>query len=249
RDNGVWVPRQVLTASDQEAEAHFGIAVALHGEWAVVGAHEATPAGVEHAGSATGVRRDSGRGGQGQDVTASDREAEAHFGIAVAVHGEWAVVGADTATADGVAQAGKAYVFQRGADDTWGGQAILTAGTQQADTGFGSAVALYGEWVFIGACGARVDGVAGAGSAYVFGRDGTTWGASQTLTAHAPQAKAYFGSAVAVAGDWSIVGADGADTGSATHAGRAEIFHYQDGMWVHYLSLTPRAPQAHASFG
>jgi hypothetical protein len=249
RENGVWVPRQVLTASDREAEAHFGIAVALHGEWALVGAHEASPSGVEYAGSVSVFHRENGVWVPRQVLTASDREAEAHFGIAVALHGEWALIGADTAAADGVAQAGKAYVFQREADDTWGQQAILTAGTQQAHTGFGSAIALHGEWALIGAYGARADGIADAGSVYVYRRDGTTWGASQTLTAHAPQAKAYFGGAVAIAGDWILIGADGADIGSATHAGRAEIFHYQDGTWVHHLSLAPSAPQAHAGFG
>ncbi len=124
-------------------------------------------------------------------VTAGDL-----FGTSVAVAGDTVVVGAtlEDGSATGVngsvdelaSGAGAAYVFVR-SGTTWSQQARLKASQARANDYFGRSVASSGDTVVVGApeengSATGVNGTlderalaAGAGAAYVFVRNGTTW--------------------------------------------------------------------------
>ena len=113
-----WVYHQTLMASDKQANAHFGVAVAISGQWALVGAYEASLPGFDYAGNVEVFRLKDDKWVYDKPLMASDKQANAHFGVAVALDEKWAIVGADTANAGGVAGAGKAYLFEL-VNDTW----------------------------------------------------------------------------------------------------------------------------------
>ena len=105
-----WGEVTKLTASDAEAGDEFGISVTISGDTAVVGAW-LDDAGSIDRGVSYVFRRDQGGPnlwGAVTNLTASDAQANDHFGISVTINGDTAVVGADGV---GGAAAGAAYVF------------------------------------------------------------------------------------------------------------------------------------------
>ena len=120
-------------------------------------------------------------------LTASNGTAADGFGTTMAISGSTAVVGADAKNS----LTGAVYVFTR-TGSTWSQQAELTASDGVAGDYFGSAVAISGSTVVVGAYGQN----SGAGAAYVFGRLGTTWTQQAELTAADGEAPDFFGISV-----------------------------------------------------
>jgi hypothetical protein len=220
-----WSQIAKLIAADGAANDQFGFAVAAAGDVIIVGAYGDDDFGGE-SGSAYVFERNAGgtnAWGQVRKLIAADGVADDRFGLAVAADGDVIAVGAALANAP-VADAGSAYVFERNAGGTnaWGQVAKLTAADGATDDRFGSAVAVAGDAIVIGAEG---DDDLGnwSGSVYVFERNagGTNaWGQVRKLTAADGAANNYFGAAVGVAGDRIVVGAwrnrnASVDTGSA----------------------------------
>jgi hypothetical protein len=149
--------------------------------------------------------------------SASDDDS---FGAAVALAGDTAVVGASNAEgADGSRAVGAAYVFQHDAtapDQQWRETAKLAPGGAEgsAFAGFGSAVALAGESLLVGAGPQTIGPKSFQGAAYVFARDsgGTgAWSEAEQLIAADGLSGHQFGAAVAFDGAAWVVGAPGHD--------------------------------------
>ncbi|MCK4533945.1 MAG: DUF4347 domain-containing protein, partial [Syntrophobacterales bacterium] len=72
----LWNDEQMLTASDKAANDKFGVSVAISGDYALIGAHEADPEAVSKAGKAYIFKNVSGAWTQqGAALTASDKAA------------------------------------------------------------------------------------------------------------------------------------------------------------------------------
>ena len=100
-------------------------------------------------------------------LTPSDSPA-LDFGVDVAVHGNYAVVGAI-----GNAQ-GAAYVFQKN-DSTWTEIQKLTASDGFPGDSFGFSVAIGGNRVFVSASQIGEYNIAGVGATYIFDLEGEVW--------------------------------------------------------------------------
>ena len=90
----------------------------------------------------------------------------------------------------------------------------LSVGDGATDDAFGSAVAIDGDTVVVGAFGENSN----QGSVYIHKRDQggiDNWGLLQEITASDGAADNFFGTSVALDGDTLIVGAYGAATGGA----------------------------------
>ncbi|MCX6032082.1 MAG: hypothetical protein NT169_22645 [Chloroflexi bacterium] len=237
-----------LTASDAAAGDWFGASVAISGDVIVVGSPRSDPGGTTNAGAAyVFVKPAGGWAGslhQTARLSASDKAAAAEFGISVAISGEGVVVGAHQAAPGGTAYAGAAYVFTRPSGG-WSGSltqtAKLTASDRAAGDLFGSAVAMSGDVIAIGAHEANPNGIIDAGVAYVFVKPVGGWTGSLTQTAKltaAIQVKGdVFGTSVAVNNDVIIVGAT-RSRASGTHAGAAYLFVKPAGGWTGSLIQT-----------
>lgn len=195
------------------AAVGYGSAVALDGGTAVVGAWGGAGA-AEGSGAAYVFER--GRGGDGAWGLAATLVAEGgagadNFGIAVALDGGTAVVGA-WGVGDREPLSGSAYVFERdrGGPGAWGQTARLTASDGAMGDLFGEAVAISGDTIVVGAW--HHDGVgADSGAAYVFERGAGGWAEVGKLTAGDAAAGARFGWPLAIDGGALVVGAEGAD--------------------------------------
>ena len=168
-------------------------------------------------------------------LIASDGQAGDQFGRAVALQNGIAVVGAPRHHAPGADNAGAAYVF---VDDgsSWSERAILRAPQPGADDDFGTAVAVDGDTIIVGA---RHDDDAGTdvGTATVFVRSGTQWDVQAVLSTSNVQANAQFGSCVLVQGDRAFVGAplemedSPVKVGTAITRGAVHVFQRLGTTW------------------
>lgn len=182
------------------------------------------------AGAAYVFVRDGTNWSQQAYLKASNTDAADQFGTAVAVSSDTVVVGAirESSNATGVngdqdnnnaAPSGAAYVFVR-TGTNWTQQAYLKASNTGVSDEFGTSVAISGDTVVVGAPqedsgttgvnGNEADESAvGAGSAYVFVRNGTNWIQQAYLKASNTGLGDQFGFSVAISGDIIVVGAIG----------------------------------------
>jgi hypothetical protein len=176
-------------------------------------------------------------------LTPSDGATFDAFGP-VAVSGVTAVVGASGDDELGASSnTGSAYVFTRlGA--TWTEQAKLTPLDAGIGDLFGSFLSISNDSVLIGAPGHSSAG-AGAGTAYVFGRAGTTWNQVEKLVASDAAAFQSFGSSVSIADDTAVVGAKGDNSGT----GAAYVFTDNGSAWVQVAKLGGSGSTLGSEFG
>ncbi|MBI3852806.1 MAG: FG-GAP repeat protein [Verrucomicrobia bacterium] len=272
--SGNWSQQAYLKASNTDANDGFGYSVAVSRDTVVVGAwnENSYATGVNgdqsnNSGFSSGAAYVFVRSGtnwtQQAYLKASNTGPGDNFGLSVAVSGDTVVSGAygEASNATGVngnqsnnsaSASGAAYVFVRSGTN-WSQQAYLKASNTGVDDQFGSAVAVSGDTVVIGAYGeaSNATGVNGnqndnsatdSGAAYVFVRNGTTWVQQAYLKASNTDARDQLGISVAISGDTTVVGAyyeDSNATGitgnqtdnSATNSGAAYVLVRNGTNW------------------
>jgi hypothetical protein len=131
----------------------------------------------------------------------------------VSVSGSTAVVGVViTADATGPILRGAAYVFERdhGGPNAWGQIAKLTPEDPEAETLFGTSVAISGDTIVVGS-----PVYSALSAAYVFDRHQgglNAWGQVAKLRASHDELDQGFGLSVSISGDTVVVGGNGGDT-------------------------------------
>jgi len=251
-----WGEEAKLIASDAESGDLFGWSVAISSNFVVVGAPYEDSGGADSGAAYVFFRNQDGENNWGQvaKLTASDAADGDHFGISVAISGDFVLVGANFG--DGLeADCGAAYIFDRnqGGDDTWGQVTKLTASDGQSVDMFGYSVTLDGDYVVVGAAG-KLGGGFLRGAAYVFFRNqggDDNWGEVVKLTASDTQDMDYFGYSVAIDGNYLIVGATG-KWGDGIFRGAAYIYDRHRGgtdNWGEVMKLTASDPEDGAYFG
>lgn len=247
-----WVEMDEFTSTDIAYEDAFGIAVSMSGDWILAGAPlDSAPGGYSHAGSAYFfLRNDSGTPGDPNDdtweqvtkVTASDLGAYDYFGRAVAIDGDFAVVGVPRDT-DLYAYSGSAYAFRYNGI-TWvqdGPKLVSSDGIYWA--GLGVAVDISGDRIVVGAPGDGCPDECATGAAYLFQRfedsyactddqdcidvglsacagsacQGVVWAETAKLVASDAEAGDHVGRSVSISANWAVVGSPDNDgmTGAA----------------------------------
>lgn len=248
RTGGVWSRQAKVLAADAAAGDHFGHAVALLGDTALIGAPlDDTGAGSD-AGSAYVFTRSGEVWTQQAKLSAVDAAAADQFGYSVSVSGDTALIGAFadfTAAGD---HAGSAYVFVRNAS-VWSQQAQLSAWDAAAMDFFGWSVALSGDTAVVGAPVHDTAAGSDAGAAYVFVRSGLAWSTQAKLTAVDAGAGDQFGYSVALAADTALVGARLDDTGAGSDVGSAYAFRRSGVVWNQEFKLTASNGAAGDFFG
>jgi uncharacterized repeat protein (TIGR01451 family) len=240
-------------AFDASADDHFGAAVAVDGDTAVVGApDDDDPTAGDGTGAAYVFVRSGAAWVLQQKLTAGDMAAGDAFGAAVSISGERIVVGApgdDDAVAG--ADAGSAYVFTR-SGEVWSEDAKLLAPDLAASDELGASVAVFLDTVVVGAP-AGDGGAADSGAAYVFVYDalaslGTRWPFEAELNASDAAVDDGFGASVSLDGETAVVGAPGNDDGGA-QSGSAYVFVRSGTLWSEEQKLVASDDNAGDEFG
>jgi hypothetical protein len=215
-DRTGWSQQAKLLAADGAAGDQFGESVSISGDKAIVGASYGY-GNIPNSGSAYIFKRDGTGWVQQQKLTASDGAAEDYFGCSVSISGDKTIVGA-RGDDDKGNDSGSAYIF-RWDGTAWVQQQKLIASDGAAGDQFGESVSISGDYAIVGAAYDDDKGDR-SGSAYIFKRDGMSWGQQAKMLAPDGDVWDSFGNSVSISGDFAIVGAygnndKGDDSGSA----------------------------------
>jgi hypothetical protein len=167
----------------------------------------------------------------------------------VDVVGDTAVIGAFGADCSEGFDCGAVYIFTR-SETGWVQQAKLTASDAAGSDFFGSAIAIDGETIIVGAAGVDCPPAEDCGAAYIFTHNETGWSQQAKLTATDGTWSDFFGSAVAIEGDTAIVGAYGVNCADGTtECGAAYLFTRTGSEWSQQARLAAASPAADDMFG
>ena len=261
---------QKITAGVRQTYDHFGRAVSISGDYAIVGAftedHDADDddaTEVNNAGSAYIFKRDGNSWVQQQKIVASDRGAGDTFGHSVSINGDYAIVGSreedhDASGGNPLSNAGSAYIFKRDGN-SWVQQQKIVASDRGAGDRFGYAVSINGDYAIVAAFTEDHDAnganaLSNAGSAYIFKRSGTTWTQETKLVANDRGVEDRFGWSVSIYGDYAIVGSvyedhDASGANELTKAGSAYIFRRDGNSWVQQQKIVANDRGEEDQFG
>ena len=215
-----------LMASDLVDQEFFGQAVAISGDYILIGASGADDVGPQ-SGSAYIFERDGDSWSELTELHASDGDSAHYFGRSVAISRPYAIVGAPYNNPAGF-KSGAAYIFEN-VNGIWKETAILVPQDADSHDEFGWSVAIDGSVAVIGV---RYDEDFGpnSGSAYVFERRNGTWVEVAKLTAGDAAAHDQFGTSVAVSKEIVAVGSPGDDEAGA-QSGSVYVFERLNGAW------------------
>jgi hypothetical protein len=250
---GLW-PLSAYLLGYIQAGDEFGHAVAVDGDWAVVGAPNDDTGG-SNVGAAHVFEL-----GDGDIIFASCKiQADAlassdHFGSSVAISGDYIMVGEPDddypAWPWDIDNAGKVHFFERNLDADWVRVTSRWANDAQLGAKFGHSVSISGEWAIAGAPYQDPPFMADAGAAYIFRRDGAAnWTqAVRLMPAHWPFDN--FGYSVAIDGNRAIVGAPFYDYDMWNlDWGAAYVYEFYDGGWHQVAILTAGDASDYNLFG
>jgi len=229
-----------LLASNITQNSEYGRAVCVNGDWAIIGALQDDHSGLTDAGGAFIYHYEGGAWVFQSKVTAGDPDAIDHFGRAVYINDNHAIVGCSYSD-DPDTYNGSAYIFVNN-NGTWTQQAKLLASDRRRMDRFGAAVGLYGDYAVVGCYGAdyTINGTtySNGGAAYVYHFNGTTWGEEVRLTPGDPSTEMKFGWGVSIYDNTILVGTT-EDRYNNTDAikGAAYAFTLQSGTWTQTSKL------------
>lgn len=221
-----WIQHSKLFPNDNNAGDKFGFAVAVSGNWALIGTTRA--ADYYDPGMAYLFHWNGLSWVQHQSLIPSDPlEPHNSFGTAVAISGGWALVGDDMedfSNGEEISRLGVVYVYQL-EDGNWQYRQKLVPSDPAHNMMFGGSVAISEDVAIIGT------DYNGADTAYIFRRNGTTWIQEQKLTPPVGSPE-NFGRSVSICGDVAIVGACRQDIFYEFPPGAAYIYRWNGNVWT-----------------
>lgn len=172
---------------------------------------------------------------QPEDIAAYD-----NFGSALALDGDTLAVGAPGVDLGQARNAGAVYIY-RGKGHDWSESARLTPGSAQPESGYGTALALDGKTLAVGArFEYNPESGNGSGAVYVYTQTGNDWGLQARLAAPDGQPFDLFGYSLVLHGDTLAVSAPAADSPDGRrNSGAVYLYRRSGSDWYLQARLQP----------
>lgn len=173
----------------------------------------------------------------------------ASFGTAVAMSGQYLVVGEPYGTESGLSAAGRAYVYVRNGN-TWTLWDTLVQVSPEADAHFGASAAISGDNILVGAPDYDFDAMnVDIGITYFYRRNVISGHFELLFGGVNVPSGAHSGYSVAVSASHAVIGAPDAAVGSKMQAGVATTWEYGAGIWTVAPTINADVAVASARFG
>ncbi|QJE98844.1 hypothetical protein [Luteolibacter luteus] len=239
--NNTWTEGPKLFPHVPQASLTFGQTFAIDGGHIIAGTpNTITTSGIV-SGKAEAYTLTNGVGTWQSYIDPGDSSAGEHFGKAVAVEDDTAVIGAPDDYTPVYSQRGSVYVLTRESGN-WSRQAKLTVN----DIAFGQSVALSGDTLLAGALrGNELAGLGSGGQAWAFVRNGTNWTMQDLLLPDEGVPEDDFSFSMAIDGDRAVIGSPG----RGSRHGSAFVFERSGGLWYQQAKLEENPRRALANFG
>ncbi|TDB67416.1 FG-GAP repeat protein [Arundinibacter roseus] len=229
-------------ASDGKQQDYFGHSVAIDGDYAIVSA-------VAHSsfkGQAYIFVREGNTWKEQAVLSFPAGQSGDYFGMSVSISGNYAVVGANRRTVQGVNTEpnyvqGIAVVYVR-SGSTWTQQAVLSGSDGALYDGFGTSVCIKGTDIIVGAPYKNQN----IGQAYIFSLQNSQWTEQAILRNEQGTSGASFGLSVSISGDHAIVGEP---YGFTDELGEAYIYYRSGNSWIMQSRLMKSNSNPDENFG
>ncbi|PJZ24748.1 hypothetical protein CH352_12610 [Leptospira hartskeerlii] len=298
RNGNTWAQQAYIKPSNPSEFDSFGNSIAIQGDTLVVGCHNESSAqntisngqpapnddSLNHSGAVYVYKRTGSTWVEEAYIKASNPDNGDYFGYSVAISGDTIAVGSQGedsnqnyitngssgSSDNSLSQAGAVYTFTR-TGNIWAPEAYIKPSNPDAYDVFGTAVAIYGDTIAVGATGeasnqnsissgtnASSDNSSTySGAVYVFARSGGLWSQQAYLKASNSSPNNIFGAAISIYGDTIAVGGldssaqttisygnTASSDNSAQYAGAAYIFERNGISWSQAAYI--KAPNANA---
>ncbi len=247
------VQTAALFADDGAAMDEFGYTVAIDGNTAVIGARNHSTVEADNPLSKSGAvyvfTREGNLWYDEAKLVAKNAKAGDSFGTSVAISDNIIVVGATGVDIEEAEDAGAAYVFRRNGG-AWTQEAKLSASDPLEQANFGAAVAIDGYTVVVGANTKYEYPSLDGGAAYVFrSSGGKSWHQQAKLVPAEQKTGDFFGTSVAIDGNYIVVGATEANPHGFRGTGKAYIYSRNGGKWNEIAELRAKKDRQGDFFG
>lgn len=248
--NGEWTEEHELAATGIPSNSNYGRSVAIDGDYALVGARAFNTDSYGEGKVFVFEKDASGDWVASAELLASDKANRDWFGCAVAIEGEYALIGAYGQDDQG-SSSGCVYVFERDSNGDWTELGKLYGSDNSIGDVFGSEIDMEGDTAIISAF--RDDPIVDdEGSVYVFAHDGSgTFTEVQKLNYSAAQPDERYGEAITVNGNYLLMGSHdyGVNIGAAALFEKdanglfqeLQLLTAPDGNWADFFSIAGMA--------
>ncbi|WP_047545506.1 T9SS type A sorting domain-containing protein [Psychroserpens sp. Hel_I_66] len=262
-----WGQIQKIVPGDRELGDHFGYAVAMSGDYALIGAEWDDVTSLNTGSAYVYKKANNGNWIEHQKLTAPDKRANDIFGFSVDINGNFLIIGAraqdyDASNSNFISAAGAAYIYEKDTNDNWVFVQKLIASHRETTRQFGRCVAISSNFAIVGVDQENYD-VAGenfvqnAGAAYVFERNNAgEWIEVQKIVASERSTFDYFGyNGLSIDGNYAVIGAmqedeDENEVNTMPSAGSAYIFERNtSGVWNEIQKIVASDRTQGAYFG
>jgi hypothetical protein len=219
-DGSTWILRQKITDAADYRTLFFGSPLILHDDTLFVG----FPMSFD-GGKVNEYQLVNDQWTLDQVITSANVNYQANFGSALALDngGNTLVVGAIT---DGIGTGtsqGSAIVFEK-VDGAWAEKAKLIGPSPRTDDGFGGAVAIQGDAIYIGAY-RRNTGHPGSGAVYVFYKPVSGWDNVPPSHEIKSPNSGFFGSGIYPDGNSLLISSPFEDINGQVNQGAIHVFY------------------------
>ena len=234
REENNWIFETKFVADDTAASDQFGISVALHGNYLLVGSHLSDIGNISDAGAAYIFRREENNWIQEAKLFLEDGNTFDVFGRTVALFNDCAIVGAISSNLNDTNNGGAAFAFRRNDEAQWIQEAILTGNDTASGDLFGQGLALHENLAIIGAI-YDDDFATSGGAAYIFRYENYTWTQEAKLVANDATGSAFMGISVDIDENTAVVGAYQSDQ----ERGAVYVFQNNENEWTLEQKIAP----------
>jgi len=242
---GSWTMLKKLSDPMNQLYGQFGWTADISGDHAIVSTPFSSPTQQMEGGAWIFGKNKGGPDNWGlvKTLKAADGAPQDWFGVHVAIHGNYVVVGACNDDDLG-SDTGSAYLYQKdeGGTDNWGFVKKFLASDAVVDDRYGVRVDVQDSTVAIGTRYKTVSGLSDVGQIYVYDKNWggkNNWGEMAILNSPATLQKSGFGTSFSLSSNWLAV-LSSEENGAATNSGAVHIFNYSlagGGQWLHHQNL------------
>lgn len=239
------LPPQIRSSPTSPSFAAFGSRVSISGNYAIIGSHKYTGGSLTSMGEAY-IYSKTANGWQLQSrLVAQDSSVSSYFGGAVAIYGDYAVVGSPGKNVGAINNQGKIYVFRRNGNNWVQDTTLLRpAGSPNDNFGWSVGVTVTSSGIPVVTAGFPfADGSSpDRGEVYVYTRNQTTnqWSFSQNIVATDLFTSDNFGTTISMDGDYLAISAPYQDNTSLgrVNTGSVYIYVFGGGVFTQQQKLT-----------
>lgn len=221
--NDAWQVQHMLIAPDGQAGDGFGAAVALVGNRILVGAPDAdTPQG-QNAGAVYAFVYDGSSWSFEEKFTRASGKAEDRFGARIWAIDDWVFINARNADSPIASYAGVVRAF-RSTPSGLSQVQDLYATDGQTGNGFGTALTIQNDILYIGANAVDLPEIPSAGAVYRLSLSAGSWSVIDRFTSPTPTRFRHFGTELASDGNTLAVSAPEVGSMSSGTYGRVYVY-------------------------